>query len=184
MPWPGVAKGTSRLQVKLLPVYHTQWRLHTVLFIAGSQTGKLGKLISIVLGLTRPEIRIRDKTLINIKIPCYSFIHSYSVTCARGVGIYNSNKCKHISSDKTFQFTPDKCENLLITIYKSESSKAKAITVGVIYRHPNQNLDDFIAKTIEVLQKLITNKTPFYSLSDLNVNIDHAQKNPSNLKIS
>ena len=78
------------------------------------------------------ETHIRDKALINLEILSYLFIHSNSVTCAVGVGIYISDKCKYLSSDEALQFTLDKCENQWITIYKSESSKAKAITIGVI----------------------------------------------------
>ena len=90
----------------------------------------------------------------------------------RGCRIYISDKCRYISSDEVLQFTLDKCENRWMTIYKCESSKAKAITIGGIYRHPNQNLDDFIVKMDEELQRLIANKTSSYILGDLNVNID------------
>ena len=59
-------------------------------------------------------------------------MHSKLVTYAGGVGIYISDKCKYTSSDEAFQFTLDKCENQWITIFKPESRKAKAITIGVI----------------------------------------------------
>ena len=40
-----------------LPVYHTQWRLHTVPLIAERQAGKLRIFIPIVFGLTLPGIK-------------------------------------------------------------------------------------------------------------------------------
>ena len=36
-----IAKGSIDLRVKLPPVYHTRWRLHTVSFIIKRQAGKL-----------------------------------------------------------------------------------------------------------------------------------------------
>ena len=39
--WPGDSEWTNRFRVKLPPVLHTQWRLHTVPLIAESQAGKL-----------------------------------------------------------------------------------------------------------------------------------------------
>ena len=46
--------------VKLPPVYHTQWKLHTVPFIAERQAGKLWISVFIVFGLTRPKIKSRS----------------------------------------------------------------------------------------------------------------------------
>ena len=57
------------------------------------------------------ETRIRDKALIHIEISSYSFIHSNSVTCAGGVEICISDKCKYILSDEVLQFTLDQCKN-------------------------------------------------------------------------
>ena len=59
LPWPGDSERTFRSssQAATCPsVYHTQWRLHTVPFIAECQAGKLRIPIFIVFGLTRPGI--------------------------------------------------------------------------------------------------------------------------------
>ena len=49
-------KGRFGLRLKLPPVHHTRWRLHTVPLIAKRQAGKLRIPIFLDLGLTRPEI--------------------------------------------------------------------------------------------------------------------------------
>ena len=44
LPWPGDSKGTFRSSSQAAtcpPVYHTQWRLHTVPLLAERQAGKL-----------------------------------------------------------------------------------------------------------------------------------------------
>ena len=44
LPWPGDSKGIFRSSSQAAtcpPVYHTQWRLHTVPFNAERQAGKL-----------------------------------------------------------------------------------------------------------------------------------------------
>ena len=51
--------GSFGLRVKLSPVYHTRWRLHTFpvfLFISFYQARKLWIIILIVLGLTQTGI--------------------------------------------------------------------------------------------------------------------------------
>ena len=50
------AKGPFGLRVKLPPVYHIRWRLHTVPLIDERQAGKLRIPIFTVFGLSRPGI--------------------------------------------------------------------------------------------------------------------------------
>ena len=59
LPWPRDSEGTFRSSSQAAtcpPVYHTQWRLHTVPLIAERQAGKLWIPIFIVFGLTGPGI--------------------------------------------------------------------------------------------------------------------------------
>ena len=49
-------KGIFCLRVKLPPVYHARWKLHTFPFNAERQATKLWIPIFLVFGLTRPEI--------------------------------------------------------------------------------------------------------------------------------
>ena len=58
------AKGPLGLRVKLPPVYHTQWRLHTVPLIAERQAGKLRIAVFIVFGLTRPGFEPKSTALV------------------------------------------------------------------------------------------------------------------------
>ena len=56
LPWPGDSEGTfwySSQAATCPPVYHTRLRLHTVLFNAERQAGKLWIPIFIVFGLTQ-----------------------------------------------------------------------------------------------------------------------------------
>ena len=60
LPWSGDSEGTVRSssQVATCPsVYHTRWRLHTLLLVAERQTEKL-------FGLTRPGIEPQSTVLV------------------------------------------------------------------------------------------------------------------------
>ena len=78
--WPGDSEGTFRSSSQAAtcpPVYHTRWRLHTVLFVAQRQAGKLWIPIFIVFGLIRPGI-VPDSTVsLADAISTWPPIHAY-----------------------------------------------------------------------------------------------------------
>ena len=73
----------------------------------------------------------------NITITNYNFVHADSITNAGGVAIY-------ISSNYNFELDPELdmkvngCEELWLNL-KTGIIPSKHITIGAVYRHPNNN---------------------------------------------
>ena len=88
----------------------------------------------------------------SVDIDGYSFVHkSRENRSGGGVGLY-------VSSNLNFKFRcdldfslPNVAESLFIEIVKPQG---KNIVAGVIYRPPNQNVDEFLTMTNELLSKL------------------------------
>ena len=88
----------------------------------------------------------------SVDINGYSFLHkSRENRSGGGVGLY-------VSSNSNFKFRcdldfslPKVAESLCIEIVKPQG---KNIVTGVIYRPPNQNVDEFLTMTNELLSKI------------------------------
>ena len=79
-----------------------------------------------------------------------------------GVACYVSNKLSYIKKD----FFPEEIENIFFEILLP---KTKPITVGIIYRPPNQN--NLLQTLNENFAKLDTLKKELYILGDFNINL-------------
>ena len=97
------------------------------------------------------EIRIKLHPLLNISLPNYTFFHTDSTTNAGGVGIYVLNKFQLKKSITQYNFSKSECLWLDI----SENNFKTELTVGAVYRHPDQ------IKIIEFIEEFSN------SLSDL-----------------
>ena len=69
----------------------------------------------------------------------YTFIHKPSSTRAGGVGLY-IQYCLNYSVCHDICMPSSNCEFLWVKI---KTNSSKFIYLGVIYRHPNQQFDDF-----------------------------------------
>ena len=89
------------------------------------------------------ETKLKVSENCRVSLRGYSFIHSGSETNAGEVGFFIK---EHISYSicKNLAFALSKCEDLWITV----NHKNAKCTVGVVYRHPNQNVTLF-QETIE-----------------------------------
>ena len=97
--WLGDNEGTvwsSSQAATWLPVYHTPWRLHTVLFNAERQAGKLQIPISKVVGLTKPGIELRVYCFIADSLSTRPFLRSTTFDVI--VIIPSKAKCKKATS--------------------------------------------------------------------------------------
>ena len=119
-----------------------------------------------LIGLSEIKFKLDKDILAIIELPDYDFISQPSLPYAGGVGFYtNKNLNYSILSDLTT--TEDDFEALWIEINVDGQSN---IICGVVYRHPNGNLDNFmsyISRTIEHIN--LQNK---YSLIMGDFNID------------
>ena len=79
------------------------------------------------------------------------------------IACYVRNDLSYIEKD----FFPEETENIFFEILLP--SKTKPITVGIIYRPPNQN--NFLQTLNEDFAKLDTLKNELYILGDFNINL-------------
>ena len=85
-----------------------------------------------VICLTKTQIKLHP--LLNISLPNYTFFHTDSTTNAGGVGIYVLNKFQVKKSITQYNFSKSECLWLDI----SENNFKTELTVGAVYRHPDQ----------------------------------------------
>ena len=63
---------------------------------------------------------------------------------------------------------PNVAESLFIEIVKPQG---KTIVTGVIYRPPNQNVDEFLTMINELLSKISKENKVFYLMGDFDLNL-------------
>lgn len=105
----------------------------------------------------------------NVNIGGYNFIHNYrSSRSGGGVGLYVASdlECK-IRSDLAFDDTTC-AESLFIEI---DRPRVKNIIIGVIYRPPNQNIDEFVKNTNILMAKISKLNKVCYLMGDWNLNL-------------
>ena len=107
------------------------------------------KFLSDVICLAETGIKLHP--LLNLSLPNYTFFPTDSTTNAGGVGIYVLNKFQVKKSIMQYNFSKSEC--LWFDIF--ENNFKTELTVGAIYRHPDQT------KIIEFIEEFSN------SLSDL-----------------
>ena len=111
-----------------------------------------------------------NDSLSSVDIDGYRFVHkSRENRSGGGVGL-------HVSSNLNFKFRcdldfslPNVAESLFIEIVKPD------IVTGVIYRPPNQNVDEFLTMTNELLSKISKENKVCYLMGDFNLNLMNHQ---------
>ena len=117
-----------------------------------------------VIALTETKIK-ESGTQVNRVLNGYTFVHNDTKTSAGGVGIY-------IKSHLYFKLRQDleiKCreyESIWIEIVQN----GKTNVIGVIYRHPNYNFQEFQNNFLNTLHNLNKTRCKFYICGDFNIN--------------
>jgi len=126
-----------------------------------------------------PDIIAISETKLNLKsnialiqLPGYTFEHVDSTSNAGGVGVFvKSSISYHVNSELHFSMVD--CENLWLEIEIPKFDKSKRNNksiIGIIYKHPHCNLDNFMNKFGETSAKI--NKTKqFYIAGDINIEL-------------
>ena len=94
-------------------------------------------------------------------------MHVNSPTNAVGVGIYISDTCNH-QQTLSYNLNVRGCEDLWVISITPMATQSKYIT-GVIYRHPNSNMQNFSESLNDRLFQLNSKRKHFFILGDLNV---------------
>jgi len=138
----------------------------------------MDKLEEIVTPCSKPpdiialsETRIKETSII-ATLPGYNFINENSQTQAGGVGAYIKNNLKYVQR-RDLQFKMHGCENIWLEIL----GKRQKIIIGIVYRHPQYNIDEFSQSLSETITKIAKNNYVYYVLGDININLLNATNN-------
>ena len=114
------------------------------------------------------ETKIYKKQGVNVSTSLvgYNFLHCDSDTLAGGVGIYINNSLSYqLRNDIPTTF--GNSESLWIEVCICH----KKCVIGVIYRHPNNDIHTFTHNLSETLHYLSNSKLPFLICGDININL-------------
>ena len=117
-----------------------------------------------VIALTETKIK-ESGTKVNRVLNGFTFVHNDTKTSAGGVDIYiKSNICFKLRQDLEI-----KCrdyESIWIEILQN----GKINVIGVIYRHPNYNFQEFQNNFLNTLHNFNKTRCKFYICRDFNIN--------------
>ena len=90
-----------------------------------------------------PETKIRNSILSNLDLPGYEpILHPDSNTSAGGLGVFVAQNLEaSVLGKNDFKL---KCEDIWLRIFDKNSSNTVIPVLGVIYRHPSGDVNDFI----------------------------------------
>ena len=106
----------------------------------------------------------------NTSLPGFNFEHIDSLTKAGGVGAYISTDVTyHVRYDLNFNLQG--CENLWLELAPNKSKGLKNYIVGIIYKHPFCNTNDFISLLSNSLLAINESNKKYFVVGDFNVNL-------------
>ncbi len=127
-----------------------------------------------IIALT--ETKLNQNSSINlVQLDNYNFENINSLTSWGGVGLY-IKKDYNYEIKQNFDFFNEKYESLCI---KLTSSKKEKIIVGVIYRHPNNSLTDFIENFQNFLHLISNENHTTVLVGDLNIDYNKKKLDPT-----
>ena len=120
------------------------------------------------------ETKINKRSNLDcIKLSNYEFIHTDSLTCAGGVGLYIKNSFNY-EERKDLQLYNENYESVWTNI----KIRNKKLTIGVIYRHPNRFIKEFSEDLSKVFLNLTSNKNDCILIGDFNIDYNKINKDP------
>ena len=120
-----------------------------------------------VIGLTETKIKVDQQPLLNIDLPGYLFFSQPTLSNAGGVGFYIKNDLNFTVISELSTSTAD-YEALWIEIHNTHSSN---ILCGIIYRHPNGNLESFFEYLNSTAEKIDRGSKYCAILGDFNFDL-------------
>ena len=120
-----------------------------------------------LIGLTETKIKVDQSPITNTELPGFSFISQPSYLNAGGVGFYISNKLDfNILSD--FTKSTDDFEALWIEV---QNIGHPNLLCGILYRHPNGNLDNFTEYLSATIDKINCSSKFCTVMGDFNLDL-------------
>ena len=122
-----------------------------------------------VIGLT--ETWLNDVTSDLYSLEGYGLIEKHRTNkIGGGVGLFVRNSINYKQRADLLIFN-DFCESLFIEIDKEVFGCEKNIAIGVMYRPPNHDINQFIECTKEILEKVHQENKFLYLIGDFNINL-------------
>ena len=118
-----------------------------------------------VIGLSETKFKVDKDILTNVNIPGYDFISKPSLSNAGGVGFYVKNSVTFTVLSE-MSVTKEDFEALWIEINCEGQSN---LICGVVYRHPNGNLDNFMDYIKKIIEKIHHQNKYSLIMGDLNI---------------
>ena len=110
------------------------------------------------------ETRVQQP-LTNIQINGYDFVNVKLNGKAGGVAVCTNTYLK-FTQINSFQLHG--AESLWLKVWHENQNKT--FVIGTIYRHPNENVHEFLDDFSECLETLMNENKTFYPLGDININ--------------
>ena len=120
-----------------------------------------------MIGVSETKIKLSTEELPNYIIPGYNFFSQPSLSNAGGVGIFISKKISS-SLRNDLSCSHNDFESLWIEI---ESDLHHNLICGVIYRHPNNNLESFLNHLNYVVEKINSENKYCTIVGDFNIDL-------------
>jgi len=139
-----------------------------------SLTKNLEKLEELLAGIrTLPDIiavtetRLKNSMNFGFRLQGCSIEHHDSPTSPGGVALFVKDSLAYRVENKFTIDTP-RCENLWLQF---DTNKSSTFVIGVVYRHPNSNYEDFQDKLDVTIAKLIATSSKYYICDDFNIDL-------------
>ena len=115
------------------------------------------------------ETKIKRQPHLDISLPNYNCIHAASPTNAVGVELYISDSLNYAILGTNSIHTSG-CESLFIKL--SNLSCKHLTTIGVIYRHPKNNIAHFTDELSKTLDSYLNQPHHLALMGDFNIKLD------------
>ena len=93
-----------------------------------------------------------NNSLFSLNIPGFEFEHTPTNSAFGGAGLYISHKCEY-KRRLDIEFNIESCETCFVELISQD--KNKNIIVGIIYRHPHNNFDQFFPVLQSTCEKVL-----------------------------
>lgn len=120
-----------------------------------------------IIGLTETWINSSRDQILNINLPGYEFIQQPTEQRAGGVGLFINSDLVYHTRDDLSSTSPEQ-ESLWVEI---ENYFCKNIVCGIIYRHPNSNLEGFLQNLYSQFEKIHLESKYCIIMGDFNINL-------------
>ena len=111
------------------------------------------------------ETWLQDAPL-GVNIDGYNFVYkNRRVRSGGGVGLYLSNNLDYRIRTDIYADEDEVIESLFIEIMRPHE---RNVIVGLIYRPPSQNVNDFVTRMNDVLEKISRDNKTCYLMGDFN----------------